>query len=404
MNHLTRATMALVALAAAIYVGRAVMEFFAASGSFLLLLLLGWVLALLLGAVAGWLSRPGVPAILRGRLGLPQAGPRRQLMPISAAVLVVYVALVLAIGGIVLALVPMILPQIQQVVITIAGDGGGFADFTSTLQGMADKTGANVDVRSVITQELLPILRSIASNLTGLLSGVVGFFTSLIIVIVVGLYLNLGGAELAAKSLGMVPARYRGDARLLMRDVPQVFVGFIKGQSLYAFISAVGAAIVLVVLGAPWLLLAAVAVFVLCLIPLLGAFLGLIPPVLAALAVSPQTALLVLVVLGGFQLVLTNAVMPRLFSGPLAMEPILVLLSILIGIQLAGAWGGVLGIPVAAILQVLVRRYYHPDGMPEDRGPAQAAAGGDGPHGGSTDWLAADTRTDVSGEGAGTQH
>ena len=393
MNRLTRATMSLVALAAAIYIGRAGMEFLEASGGFLLLLLLGWVLALLLGAVAGWLSQPGVPTILRGRLGLPQAGPRRQLMPIPVAVLVVYVALVMVIGGVVLALVPMILPQLQQVVATVSRDGGGFADLTNTLQGLADSAGADVNVRAVIAQELLPVLRSIAGNLTGLASGIVGFFTNLIIVIVVGLYLNLGGAELAAKSLAMVPARYRGDARLLMRDVPQVFVGFIKGQSLYAFISAVGVAIVLMILGAPWLLLAAVAAFVLCLIPLLGSFLGLIPPALAALAVSPQTALLVLVVLGGFQLVLTNAVMPRLFSGPLAMEPILVLLSILIGIQLAGAWGGVLGIPVAAILQVLVRRYYHPDGPPDDRRPMRADAGGGGPQDESTDWRAADTST-----------
>lgn len=376
MDRLTRVTLSLLALAAATYLVQAVARFFERFGGFLLLLLMGWVLALILGAVARWLSRPRLPAFLRAGRAPPAADARRQLLPPSAAVLVVYLLLVLGIVGFATALVPVLLPQLQQVIAAASSRGSGIADVTASLQSLADDTGAQVDVHVIFLQQVVPFLRGIAGNLTALVSGMIGFLANLIVVIVVGLYLNLGGPKLAAKAVGIVPARYRDDALLLMRDVPQVFVGFLKGQSLYAALSAAAAALVLAVAGAPWLLLAAVAVFLLSMIPLLGAFLGLIPPVLAALAISPQAAAIVLVVLGAFQLVLTNAVMPRLFSGPLAMEPILVLLSILIGIQVAGTWGGVLGIPVMAMVQVLVGRYYDPETLQEDRlrvGPGSAS-------------------------------
>ncbi len=163
------------------------------------------------------------------------------------------------------------------------------------------------------------------------------------------LYLNLGGSDLLRRVIALVPRRWQDEAWVFTGDVSDAFGGFLRGQAIYAAISGALVAVAMLALGVPYALAAAMLAFVLSLIPLFGSFLALIPPVLIGLTVSTQTALLLLVVLGGIQLVLTNAVMPRLFAGSIRMEPVVVFVAIVLGIGVAGLWGAIFAIPLTAL-------------------------------------------------------
>ena len=75
---------------------------------------------------------------------------------------------------------------------------------------------------------------------------------------------------------------------------------------------------------------------------------------MATAAFAPQWLVPVAVVLLVVQTVLVNYLQPRLMREALGMHPILVLLGLLVGAQVAGLWGALFGIPVLAVLNVFV--------------------------------------------------
>jgi hypothetical protein len=88
------------------------------------------------------------------------------------------------------------------------------------------------------------------------------------------------------------------------------------------------------------------------LIPFFGPPLALLPPILATAVFSPGWFLIVAPALLVIQTVLVNYLQPRLMREALGMHPILVLVGLLVGAQVAGLWGALFGIPVFAVLNV----------------------------------------------------
>ncbi len=86
------------------------------------------------------------------------------------------------------------------------------------------------------------------------------------------------------------------------------------------------------------------------LVPVIGAVLALLAPVLATLVWHPQATLAVVVVLVLLQQLVLNVVGPRIMSRQLGLPPLLVLFGVLAGAQVGGLWGAVFGIPVLATL------------------------------------------------------
>ncbi len=67
---------------------------------------------------------------------------------------------------------------------------------------------------------------------------------------------------------------------------------------------------------------------------------------------APEWAIIVAPVLLVVQTILVNYLQPRLMREALGMHPILVLVGLLVGAQVAGVWGALFGIPVIAVLNV----------------------------------------------------
>jgi predicted PurR-regulated permease PerM len=94
------------------------------------------------------------------------------------------------------------------------------------------------------------------------------------------------------------------------------------------------------------------------LIPLIGPFLALIPPLLAALLQNPDSALWIFLILFVYQFAIVNVLMPRVLSHALGLHPLLVFGAILISIRLAGFWGAFFGIPVAGVLWTMATFFF----------------------------------------------
>ena len=333
---------AFLALGAAFF-GIAVMDrvlgLFVGFGSLLLTLFLTWLLAFLIGPLVSSLDR---------RLPLGR-----------------WLAVGVAYGGVIGAIVLL--------VVAIAQIGASEA---SSLVGRTDEIRASIATLVGDTQRALGIDRSVVdlaalvedvqrqtlpaaiqqlSDQTQMIAGsVVSVFGSLFIIVVLSLYAVADPEAITGTIRRIVPNRHAETLLLVERTVGRAFRGFLRAQVVLVLIQ-IGLTLVLgLIFGLPYLFLLTVSTGVLMFIPFFGPPLALIPVVLVALAFRPDVALLLIVFLVFTQTILVNALQPRLLRG-VGLHPILVIVALLAGSQVAGLWGAIFGIPFVAIVSLLLR-------------------------------------------------
>ncbi|MBA2634289.1 MAG: AI-2E family transporter [Chloroflexi bacterium] len=175
---------------------------------------------------------------------------------------------------------------------------------------------------------------------------------ALFLVIILSLYMLADSENILAKLNRVVPARYADEAEILERSVSSAFGGFLRAQVILAGLQAALALVVVLVAGVPYGFLIVAISALAMLIPFFGPPLALVPPILGTAVFSPGALLVVAPVLLVTQTVLVNYLQPRLMRDALGMHPILVLIGLLVGAQVAGLWGALFGIPVLAVLNL----------------------------------------------------
>jgi predicted PurR-regulated permease PerM len=152
--------------------------------------------------------------------------------------------------------------------------------------------------------------------------------------------------------------------------------GYLSGNLLISLICGVLTFVVLVLTGVPFAAVIALLVAIADLIPLVGATLGGIIAVGGAFLHSPTAGLIVLIFYVVYQQVENHLLQPVIIGRAVRLGALTVLVSVLIGAQLAGLVGALLAIPVAGIVQVLLREF-----VPALRGAGSASPnGGHGVH------------------------
>jgi predicted PurR-regulated permease PerM len=126
---------------------------------------------------------------------------------------------------------------------------------------------------------------------------------------------------------------------------------------LIAGINAVATAVILLILGVPFALPLAATVGILGLIPVIGATIGAVVIIVVGLFQSPTTGIILAIYYVVYQQLENNLIQPAIQSKSLGMSPLLILVSVIIGISLAGILGGLLAIPIAGCIKVLIEDY-----------------------------------------------
>ena len=177
---------------------------------------------------------------------------------------------------------------------------------------------------------------------------------SLFLIIVLSLYMLMDSGRILARLRSAVPRRYRDEAQLFERSIVRAFGGFLRAQLILAGIQALLVAVVGTIFGIPYLFLWGTISALAMLIPVFGPPLALLPPIVGAVLFAGGAAIPATIILVAVQTVLVNWLQPRLMRGALGLHPILVLVGLLLGAQVAGVWGALFGIPVIAVLWVFV--------------------------------------------------
>ena len=217
--------------------------------------------------------------------------------------------------------------------------------------------GVNLKVEDAVRSALSGLqgyAATLIQNALGILTSAVGLLADVFLVLILGFYITLDGPRLRRSILNVVPNSFYDEIRFLGHSVDRTFGGFIRGQLLQSVLQVIGTAVVMTVLGLNFVLIGSLFAGLFMLIPLVGPFLALIPPLAVVLIQAPGLTLGLFLVLLVYQFVIVNVLMPRLMSDAVGLHPILVFAAILFSVKIAGFWGAFFGIPIAGVMWAML--------------------------------------------------
>jgi predicted PurR-regulated permease PerM len=180
-----------------------------------------------------------------------------------------------------------------------------------------------------------------------------GFFTALTI-LVLTLYFITSLPQAVSLGLSLVPASRRERVGKLTEAVIQRIGLFVGSQILIAAMAAVFVVLLSSILGMPSPIAIGMIVFVVALIPLIGHFIGSGVVTLIALTQSPLIGLVAFVAYVLYVQIENYVVTPRIMKRTLSVPGAVTIISALIGSSLLGLVGGLLAVPVAASIILIL--------------------------------------------------
>jgi predicted PurR-regulated permease PerM len=236
------------------------------------------------------------------------------------------------------------------------GPIGDLLERTNALQWVQD----NQDKISKFASGLTAPAASIAS---GFATGIAGMLT----VFVLAYLMVLEGPKVVQTSLNVFAPTTAERIRRVGGDCAKSVTGYISGNLLISFICGLLTYVVLLIAGVPFAGLIALFVGLADLIPLVGATIGGAIAVIAGFIHSVPTGIAVLVFFVLYQQLENHLLQPLVFARTVKLNPLTVIIAILIGVELLGILGALLAIPVASMIQVILRDVWdHRRGRPKD--------------------------------------
>lgn len=313
-----------------------VVGFFVVFGPALVPFVLGLVGAYLLDPPARWLQRRGFS---RG-----------------AAVAAIALALLTLIGGALMAVGPVLVVQIDEVI----------RRFPGWVEQLEAVIAAHVPEDSDVVDDALSLAGEQAGEtgsmlLRALFSGgqaVLNAIGLLVIAPIVAVYLLLDWQRMVRTVDRWLPRAQAPVVRRIAGDMNRALGGFLRGQLTVMLILGIFYAVALTVVGMPFGLLVGLIAGLLCFIPIVGAWVGGVLFFLVALVGlwgDPVRIALVGAVFFIGQLVEGNYLVPKLVGNSIGLHPVWLLFAMTALGSAMGFMGLVIAVPLAGVLAVLVR-------------------------------------------------
>lgn len=212
-------------------------------------------------------------------------------------------------------------------------------------------------IKSTINSLIVKIQESLMGSLSNVLSKLYGFLTSafrLVLIIIFSFYFSVDKERFLLKVKKAIPNKYRDDISYLTSNIDTALQQFIRGRMLLAiFVGALTMAYLLV-LRVDFAIIIGLITCLADIIPYIGPFLGCAPAVLFAFMDSPMKALWVLILFVIVQWIENNILAPKLIGDSTGLNPLVILISIIIGGGVFGVWGMVISVPLTSIIFILV--------------------------------------------------
>jgi predicted PurR-regulated permease PerM len=301
---------------------------------------LAWVfialfLALALNPAVDWLER--------------RYGGRRGLA--TGTVMLAAIAVIAAIGAL---FVPTLVDQVSGFARKVPDyldnitKGRGRLGFLQTKYHLVDKA------RDALHQGGAKKLFGLTGTAVAITKSVITAVVAVVTIVFMTFFMLLEGPTWIERVFGLIRPESRPRWRSVGRDIYRTVGGYVTGNLLISLIAGVSTAIVLLIMGVPYWVALGLIVGILDLIPLAGATIAGIIIAIVAFLHSIPAGIVVVAFFIVYQQIENHLLQPVVYGRTVQLSPLAVLISVLIGAELAGVLGALAAIPVAGTLQVIL--------------------------------------------------
>jgi predicted PurR-regulated permease PerM len=320
-----------------------------------------WLLSQVYRYFEGLITVLAVAGILAFLLNYPvKMLEKLHLRRTQAVILVSLVAIaLLVILGI--TLVPILIDQTAQLVGKVPGWLAEFRDNLESWDTWAQRRRIPLNLQGWISQISTSIdpaqVQIVFSQALGFLLGTVSGLISMVLVIVLSFYMLLYGDRMWRGLVNLLPD-WLGP--ILSVSLRLNFQNFLISQLLLGLFMFGVLTPIFLLLNVPFALLFALVIGVANLIPLIGAALGIGTVVLLVLFQDGWMAVRVAIAATAVQQIKDNVLAPPLMGDFVGLNPIWILITLMLGGQIAGLLGVFLAVPIAGTIKLTIDQLRQP--------------------------------------------
>jgi predicted PurR-regulated permease PerM len=304
---------------------------------------------LVLASIAGFFAVVLAPPVERIQRALH--------VPRSIAVGLALLMTVAVVGG----MVTLFLLPVRTQLVDVLTDLPGTVQQAARGQGPVGHLVSKLGLEQLVEDNRESLTRnaeSIQRSLPGLVTSALTVTLAIITVLVMTALMLTQSAALARTATKAIPMRHRDLVQRMGGRAAAAVSGYMIGNLFISVCAGAAAFLFLLFAGVPSPVLLALWVAFADLIPLVGATLGALVAVIAALTVSPATGIAAVVFFALYQQFENSVLQIVVMSRTVRVNPLAVLLSVLLGVELFGFLGALLAIPIAGAVTVVAKELW----------------------------------------------
>ncbi len=318
-----------------------------------LLVLNGWLLILVFEYFQSLITIFATATLLSFILDYPVRFLEKRQIKRAIAILIVLLTGILLLSVIGVTIIPILLDQLNGLLERLPSWVASGSEQAKAFEIWADERNFPISISSLVSDSLSRIsyqLQQISGQILGSFFSVVGSLLNLLLTIVLTFYLLLHGSELWRDLFQVVPNNLGDETR---ESLKQTFNNYFVGQLTVALVMGVTMTTAFVIIQVPFSFLFGLVIGIMALFPFGAALSISVVSFLMALK-SIWLGLKVLAIAFILDQVVESVIAPRLLGGFTGLNPVLILLSLLIGAQLGGFLGLILAVPAASFIKSLL--------------------------------------------------
>jgi len=317
---------------------------------------------ILLGLVIAFaLNRP-MKAIKRTLSKIVKFNLKEKILSDIALVSTYLIFLVL-----IFALIMFVLPQFSESIQVLYNN---MDKYLSNSQEMIDSVANFLRLEELDLEQLKALISNLPETVNDLFVGVlpsvfnfasslIGSIINIILGLIISIYVLADKEHLKEQVNKLINAymksKHKSNFNRIVTLSNETFSNFIVGQLTEAMILGILCFIGMLIFGFEYSTLISVLVGLTSIIPIVGAFIGLIPSVFILLIVNPAHAIGFLVFILILMQIEGNLIYPRVVGGSIGLPALWVLSALIVGGGLFGILGMIIGIPLTSIFYKLIK-------------------------------------------------
>ena len=277
------------------------------------------------------------------------------------SILIVFSLIIAVVITIIFLILPTLYNELSKLAVILPNAIQLFTERVDGLREQFKATGLPSRVALVLDQHLGQGEVIIANRLNLFLANLPKALSTVTLYIlspVIAIYFLADWNSLGVRFNRIIPQRWRMEWRRLWQDINHVIRQFVRGDLVVAVIVGILIGIGVKLVGMEYALLIGLICGIFDLIPYFGPVIGAVPAVLLALTKSPAMAFKVALIILIVQQLEGNVITPKLMGDSVGLHPLWVVFALLAGGELAGIWGMLFAVPVAAVIRVVFNHIY----------------------------------------------